>query len=392
MVTLVSGGAPFSTIHPCARIDLLTRASLTCSHPRLPLHPHCTAPPTPPPHALLVLLPFTLVCSVLSARVSSGAAHASALMASMTVRRLLLGALRGGQRCSCLIHPRAARSPAALGGVHTALLSSLSPAVQSAASLSSSSPASSPSSTSPSLGGAGATRILNGKAAAASMCSDIRRIVDEHRSRHSQGDGSAAAPRPGLAVILAGERRDSLRYVQRKTEKAEELGFHSQLLRLPSDCSEEQLLDAVHRLNADERVHGILVQLPLPPHIRKWRVLQAVRVDKDVDGFHPLNMGSLALNMRGAGVFVPWDDMQRSIHQQQQVQPSTTPLTATDRSGTRGVEGAADSPLTSFTSACPRVQSGDSALRRDEAAEPELRQLRVLGLPLALVDLLSAVH
>ena len=133
------------------------------------------------------------------------------------------------------------------------------------------------------------TLVLDGRSTAARMCDDLRALVAAHR----QPEGSSLPHRPGLAVVLAGDRRDSLRYVARKTEMAAELGFHAEVVHLPSDCSEERLLAEVRRLNADARVHGVLVQLPLPRHISQSRVLEAVSVDKDVDGFHPYNMGLL---------------------------------------------------------------------------------------------------
>jgi methylenetetrahydrofolate dehydrogenase (NADP+) / methenyltetrahydrofolate cyclohydrolase len=100
---------------------------------------------------------------------------------------------------------------------------------------------------------------------------------------------------PGLAVVLVGADPASEVYVRMKGKAAEKAGFHSQQITLPADTSEAHLLGIIDGLNSDARVHGILVQLPLPKHINKERVLSAISVDKDVDGFHPVNAGKLAI-------------------------------------------------------------------------------------------------
>lgn len=99
---------------------------------------------------------------------------------------------------------------------------------------------------------------------------------------------------PGLAVVLVGERKDSATYVRMKKKAAEECGFKSISKELSDDVSQEDLLAIVKDLNADSSVDGILVQLPLPAHIDQPTVLEAIDCDKDVDGFHPYNMGRLA--------------------------------------------------------------------------------------------------
>ncbi|GGN00405.1 bifunctional protein FolD [Thermus composti] len=98
---------------------------------------------------------------------------------------------------------------------------------------------------------------------------------------------------PSLRVIRLGEDPASVSYVRLKDKRARELGFRSQVEVYPEDLSEEALLSRIQELNADEEVDGILVQLPLPPHIRAERVLEAISPLKDVDGFHPLNVGRL---------------------------------------------------------------------------------------------------
>ncbi|XP_061368443.1 bifunctional protein FolD 1, mitochondrial-like isoform X1 [Gastrolobium bilobum] len=103
---------------------------------------------------------------------------------------------------------------------------------------------------------------------------------------------------PGLAVILVGQRRDSQTYVRNKIMACEEAGIKSLVTELPTDCAETDVLNAVTRFNKDPSIHGILVQLPLPQHLDEEKVLDAISLEKDVDGFHPLNMGNLAIRGR----------------------------------------------------------------------------------------------
>lgn len=98
---------------------------------------------------------------------------------------------------------------------------------------------------------------------------------------------------PGLATVLVGEDPASQVYVASKSRKAKECGFHSVQHTLPADTSEADLLDLVEKLNADESIHGILVQLPLPPHIDATKIIQTIAPQKDVDGFHFINVGKL---------------------------------------------------------------------------------------------------
>lgn len=108
--------------------------------------------------------------------------------------------------------------------------------------------------------------------------------------------------KPGLAVVLVGEDPASQVYVRNKHKQSLEVGFNSFETRLPATTSQEELLAVVERLNADPAVHGILVQLPLPQQIHEQTVLQAIDPQKDVDGFHPINAGKLAIGQAG---FVP---------------------------------------------------------------------------------------
>lgn len=104
---------------------------------------------------------------------------------------------------------------------------------------------------------------------------------------------------PGLAVVLVGEDPASLVYTRNKEKAAKEAGIAGQLIKLSAETSEAELLDLLARLDADDAVDGILVQLPLPKHIRTERVLDAVAPPKDVDGFHPWNAGLLASGRPG---------------------------------------------------------------------------------------------
>ena len=103
---------------------------------------------------------------------------------------------------------------------------------------------------------------------------------------------------PGLAVVLVGDRRDSATYVRMKTKACEEVGITSVQHDLAAETSQADLMKLVAELNADDSVHGILVQLPLPGHINEHEVLESINVTKDVDGLHPTNMAFLAMRGR----------------------------------------------------------------------------------------------
>lgn len=107
---------------------------------------------------------------------------------------------------------------------------------------------------------------------------------------------------PGLAVILVGENSASKTYVANKQKTCEALGMHSRLLSFESELTEQELIKAIHSLNNDPEIHGILVQLPLPNHITETEVLAAISPAKDVDGFHPINIGKMML---GQDTFLP---------------------------------------------------------------------------------------
>jgi methylenetetrahydrofolate dehydrogenase (NADP+)/methenyltetrahydrofolate cyclohydrolase len=130
-------------------------------------------------------------------------------------------------------------------------------------------------------------RIIDGKALAAVLRAKLARQV-------------ATLPfRPGLAVVLVGDDPASAIYVRAKDRAANAVGIAARTIRLPADVSEEALITHIARLNADPSMDGILVQLPLPPQIASQAVIEAVDPDKDVDGFHPLNVGRLASGFPG---------------------------------------------------------------------------------------------
>jgi methylenetetrahydrofolate dehydrogenase (NADP+)/methenyltetrahydrofolate cyclohydrolase len=111
---------------------------------------------------------------------------------------------------------------------------------------------------------------------------------------------SANGRKPGLAAVLVGEDPASAVYVRSKGKACEEAGMHSVTLRLPASTGEAELLETVDRLNANAQIHGILVQLPLPKQINSERVLRRIDPAKDVDGFHPMNVGKLVVGDRTA--------------------------------------------------------------------------------------------
>jgi len=103
---------------------------------------------------------------------------------------------------------------------------------------------------------------------------------------------------PGLTVVLVGDDPASAVYVRSKGKACEEAGMHGETIRMPADATEEQLLAQVDALNDDPRVHGILVQMPLPRHMSADKVIRRIRPEKDVDGFHPVNVGKLSIGER----------------------------------------------------------------------------------------------
>jgi methylenetetrahydrofolate dehydrogenase (NADP+)/methenyltetrahydrofolate cyclohydrolase len=133
--------------------------------------------------------------------------------------------------------------------------------------------------------------IIDGKAVAKEVQNQIKQEVDGLERRWGLA--------PGLAVVLVGDDPGSHIYVRNKEKACKEAGIKSFEHLLPATISERELLALVHQLNKDKQVHGILVQLPLPPHIHAEKILEAIAPHKDVDGFHPVNLGMLALGGDG---------------------------------------------------------------------------------------------
>ncbi|MCA5012432.1 MULTISPECIES: bifunctional methylenetetrahydrofolate dehydrogenase/methenyltetrahydrofolate cyclohydrolase [unclassified Enterococcus] len=126
--------------------------------------------------------------------------------------------------------------------------------------------------------------LINGRELADKMQAQIKEEVTELEKK---------GIKPGLVVLLVGENPASQTYVKNKDLAAAKIGIRSKIERLPETISETELLDVIERYNQDPEFHGILVQLPLPKHIDEEKVLLAVDPNKDVDGFHPMNMGHL---------------------------------------------------------------------------------------------------
>jgi methylenetetrahydrofolate dehydrogenase (NADP+) / methenyltetrahydrofolate cyclohydrolase len=134
-------------------------------------------------------------------------------------------------------------------------------------------------------------KILDGTAIAKAIREEVAAEV---------GRLSGNGRKPGLAAVLVGEDPASAVYVRSKGKACEEAGMHSVTIRLGADAAESELLATVDRLNADPKIHGILVQLPLPKHIDSEKVLHRIDPAKDVDGFHPVNVGKLVTGDKSA--------------------------------------------------------------------------------------------
>ncbi len=139
-------------------------------------------------------------------------------------------------------------------------------------------------------------QIIDGKAIAATIRSEIAEEVAQMKATHGVV--------PGLATVLVGDRKDSQTYVRMKKKACAEVGITSFGYDLPGDASQEEVIQLVRELNANPDIDGILVQLPLPGHIDEEAVLSEIDITKDVDGFHPVNIGRLAMKGRKP-LFVP---------------------------------------------------------------------------------------
>ena len=136
-------------------------------------------------------------------------------------------------------------------------------------------------------------KILDGRKISAEIRDELKQKI---RSLKEEGII------PGLAGILVGEDESSITYIRLKEKAGEEIGIHSEIVRLPENTTQEHLLKEIDRLNLDGKIHGIFIQLPLPEHIIESKALTSVSPDKDVDGFHPMNVGKAWL---GQEAFLP---------------------------------------------------------------------------------------
>jgi len=139
-------------------------------------------------------------------------------------------------------------------------------------------------------------QLIDGKAIAQKVRDEVAAEVAKR--------AAAGKPQPTLAAVLVGDRPDSISYVTSKGKACQELGMGSVSHHLPADISQEELEKLIKKLNASKKVNGILVQLPLPSHLNEERVLQLISIEKDVDGFSPINIGRLAQKGREP-LFVP---------------------------------------------------------------------------------------
>ena len=128
--------------------------------------------------------------------------------------------------------------------------------------------------------------LIDGKKAAAELREELKQEVSGLKSKYNKV--------PGLTVILIGDLTPSQIYVRNKEKSANEVGLKSDVIKYPDSVEEKTVLEKIKELNKDEKVSGILVQLPLPKHIDKQKVIEAIDPSKDVDGFHPMNVGNLS--------------------------------------------------------------------------------------------------
>lgn len=145
------------------------------------------------------------------------------------------------------------------------------------------------------------TQLLEGKKLAEKMQSEMKVRVNSLLEKGKI---------PGLTVLLVGEDKASQVYVRNKERQATKVGIKSEIIRLPETISEAALIEQVEQLNEDASVHGILVQLPLPKHINEQEVLRKIDYSKDVDGFHPMNMGNFLLGNASALPCTPYGIME----------------------------------------------------------------------------------
>ena len=128
--------------------------------------------------------------------------------------------------------------------------------------------------------------LIDGKKEAANLREELKKEVSQLKTKYNKV--------PSLTVILIGDLTPSQIYVRNKEKSAKEVGLKSEVIKYPDRVEETTILNKIYELNKDETVSGILVQLPLPRHINKKKVIEAIIPEKDVDGFHPMNVGNLS--------------------------------------------------------------------------------------------------
>ncbi len=151
-------------------------------------------------------------------------------------------------------------------------------------------------------------KIIDGNQVAAQMRAEMKAQIGQLRQ--------TGRPVPGLAVVLVGDNPASVSYVRGKRKAAEEVGIHSLEHRFPADLAQAQLAELIAGLNQDPAVHGILVQLPLPPQISESAIINAIHPDKDVDGLHPVNLGRLLRQEEGFLPCTPYGVQQLLVRSQ----------------------------------------------------------------------------
>jgi len=148
--------------------------------------------------------------------------------------------------------------------------------------------------------------IIDGRKIAEDIRGELTKEIEELKNKHGIT--------PGLAVVLVGENPASQVYVRMKNKACHKIGIYSEQHTMPADVPEADVLKKVEELNNDEKIHGILVQLPLPDHIDSQKVIRTILPEKDVDGFHPVSMGKLLIGLDGFKPCTPYGVQKMLVH------------------------------------------------------------------------------
>jgi methylenetetrahydrofolate dehydrogenase (NADP+)/methenyltetrahydrofolate cyclohydrolase len=148
--------------------------------------------------------------------------------------------------------------------------------------------------------------IIDGKKISEEIRAGLSKEIVELKNKHGIT--------PGLAVVLVGENPASQVYVRMKNKACHKIGIYSEQHTMPADAKEEDVLKKIDELNKDDKIHGILVQLPLPSHIDEQKVISSILPEKDVDGFHPVNMGKLIIGLDGFKPCTPYGVQKMLVH------------------------------------------------------------------------------